>query len=83
MVQRYMGIDRYWRFIAFDECGGMPSFHVQTPDNQRTEFHYSMGMMKVFGMGVSHYLEKRNGYYSEQNGDHCIDCLIEVDRLVR
>jgi hypothetical protein len=82
MVQKYMGIDRYWRFIAFDECGGMPSFRVQTHDNRHTEFHSSLRMMKVSGMGVSHYLEKRNGYY-EQNEDKCIDCLIEVDRLVR
>jgi hypothetical protein len=62
MAQKFIGIDQYWRFIAFDECSEMPSFHVQTPYGGR-EFHCSKGIMKVSGMGMSHYLDRRNGYY--------------------
>jgi hypothetical protein len=67
MAKKYMGIDRYWRFIAFDGCDQYPIFHVQTADHVHFVFATSLGMMKVSEMGVSHYLEKRNGRYNEQS----------------
>ena len=40
----------------------------------------SFGMIKVSQMGVNHFFERKK---DQQTSEVCINCLIEVDRLMR